>query len=146
MVAIYRHDITVPAAAIDGNGHLNNVEYVRWMQMVAIDHAQHTTCAQATADAGATWFARSHRIEYLRPAFEGEQLAILTWCSEIRKVRAQRQYRFWRWADHTIVATGETDWVFADAQTGRPRAMPAAVANAFETATDDQASAMLLQN
>lgn len=144
MVAIYRYDLTVPAAAIDGNGHLNNVEYVRWMQMVAIAHAQHTPCAQATADVGATWVARSHRIEYLRPAFEGEQLAILTWITEIRRVRAQRQYRFFRVADQTVVATGETDWVFADAQTGRPRTIPAAVANAFETATNDQASEMLL--
>jgi len=136
MEAIYRYDITVPAEAIDENGHLNNVEYVRWMQRVAIAHAQHTPCAQATADAGATWIARSHRIEYLRPAFEGEQLVILTWCAEIRKVRAQRQYRFFRLADQTVVATGETDWVFADAQTGRPRAMPAAVVSAFEVVTN----------
>lgn len=33
---IYRYDITVPAAAIDDNNHLNNVTYVQWMQTVAI--------------------------------------------------------------------------------------------------------------
>lgn len=145
MSAIFRYDITVPASAIDENGHLNNVEYVQWMQRVAIAHAKHTGCAQATAEVGATWVARSHRIDYLRPAFEGEQLVILTWCAEIRKVRAQRKYRFLRLADQNILATGETEWVFADAQTGRPRSMPANVSSAFEVVADDTALAALEQ-
>ncbi|WP_353962721.1 acyl-CoA thioesterase [Acaryochloris thomasi] len=101
-------------------------------------------CAQATAEVSATWVARSHRIEYLRPAYEGEQLTILTWCAEIRKVRAQRKYRFFRLADQAILATGETDWVFADAQTGRPRAMPTAVVTAFEIMADVTAAETLL--
>ncbi|MGB7416746.1 MAG: thioesterase family protein, partial [Thermosynechococcaceae cyanobacterium] len=127
-------------------GHLNNVEYVQWMQVVAIAHAQHTTCAQSTAAVGATWIAKSHRIEYLRPAFEGEPLAILTWCAEIKRVRAQRQYRFFRLADQAVLAVGETEWVFADAQTGRPRAMPTAVANAFDVVTDEPSIETLLSN
>ncbi len=137
MSAVFRYDITVPASAIDGNGHLNNVEYVKWMQMVAIAHAQHTGCTQSTTAVGATWVARSHRIDYLRPAFEGEQLAILTWCAEMRKVRSQRKYKFFRLADQAVLATGETDWVFADAQTGRPRSIPVNIANAFEVLTHD---------
>ncbi len=34
MSAIYAYEITVPASAIDENGHLNNVAYVQWMQDV----------------------------------------------------------------------------------------------------------------
>ncbi|MEO1394018.1 MAG: thioesterase family protein [Cyanobacteria bacterium J06634_5] len=128
---IYRYDITVPAAAIDDNNHLNNVTYVQWMQTVAIAHANHTRCAQATAEAGCTWIVRAHQVEYLRPAFEGNKIAVLTWISRIRKVRAQRKYKFFRVADQVVLATGETDWVFAEASTGRPRAMPPAVATAF---------------
>lgn len=137
MSAIYRYDITVPASAIDENGHLNNVEYVRWMQTAAIAHANHTPCTRETSAAGATWIVRAHRIEYLRPAFEGEQIAILTWISNIRKVRSQRQYKFFRVSDQTLLATCETDWVFVDAQTGTPLAIPAAVATAFEIVSNE---------
>ncbi|MEM9091280.1 MAG: thioesterase family protein [Cyanobacteria bacterium P01_F01_bin.53] len=143
MSAIYRYDITVPASAIDENEHLNNVTYVQWMQTVAIAHANHTICAQATAEAGCTWVVRAHQVEYLRPAFEGEKIAVLTWISSVRKVRAQRKYKFFRVSDQAILATGETDWVFADASTGRPRAIPPAVATAFPIITDENAPTTL---
>lgn len=137
MSAIYRYEITVPAEAIDENGHLNNVEYVRWMQAAAIAHANHTPCTRETSAVGATWIVRAHRIEYLRPAFEGEKIVILTWISSIRKVRSQRKYTFFRPSDQTTLATGETDWVFVNAQTGKPLSIPAAVAAAFEIVSDE---------
>jgi len=138
-LAIYRYDVTVPASAIDENGHLNNVEYVRWMQAASIAHAHHTPCTRQTNAVVATWVVRSHRIEYLRAAFEGEQLAILTWISEIKKVRSQRKYTFFRVADQAILAQCETDWVFVDAQTGKPLSIPQAVADSFELVSDAQA-------
>ena len=35
---IFRHEFTVPEDVIDGNGHVNNVAYLRWMIDVAIRH------------------------------------------------------------------------------------------------------------
>lgn len=131
-LAIYRYDITVPDSAIDENGHLNNVAYVQWMQDVAIAHANHTDCTRETNAVGATWVVRAHQIEYLRPAFEGERIVVLTWITTIRKVRSQRKYSFFRPSDQTVLATGETDWVFVNAQTGKPLSIPPAVASAFE--------------
>lgn len=136
MSAIYRYDVNVTASEIDENRHLNNVTYVQWMQDVAIAHANHTACTRETNAVGATWVVRAHRVEYLKPAFEGEKIAILTWITNIRKGRSQRKYSFFRSADQTVLATGETDWVFVDAQTGRPLSIPAAVANAFELVTE----------
>ena len=136
MSSIYRYDVTVPASAIDENGHLNNVTYVQWMQDAAIAHSNHTTCTQKTNAVGATWVVRAHRVEYLKPAFEGEQIVVLTWVANIRKVRSQRKYSFFRPTDQTILATGETDWVFVSAQTGKPLSIPPTVATAFELVTD----------
>jgi acyl-CoA thioester hydrolase len=143
MSAIYRYDFTVPAEAIDENGHLNNVEYVRRMQSAAIAHANSTPCTQETNALGASWIVRAHRIEYLRPAFEGEQLAILTWIATIRKVRSQRKYKFFRIADQALLASCETDWVFVNAKTGNPLAIPTTVASAFEILPDDKAPTAL---
>lgn len=139
MSAIYRYDITVPHSAIDENKHLNNVTYVQWMQDAAIAHANHTACTQETNAVGATWVVRAHRVKYLKPAFEGEEIAILTWITTIRKVRSQRKYKFFRISDQAVLAQCETDWVFVNVKTGSPMAIPTQVANAFEILPDEQA-------
>ena len=40
MNSVYRWEFQVPAAAVDANGHVNNVEYVRWMQEAAVLHSE----------------------------------------------------------------------------------------------------------
>ena len=129
---IYRHEFTVASASVDENGHVNNVEYVKWMQDTAVAHSDTVGCSRATQEAGATWVARSHRIEYLRPAFAGDRIAALTWVCNFRKVRSIRKYKFLRTTDGAVLAEGETDWVFVDAATGRPRSIPEIVSSLFE--------------
>ena len=132
MNAICRFELEATLAVVDGNRHVNNVAYVQWMQDAAVRHAETSGCAQATAAIGATWVARSHQIEYLRPAFAGDTITVLTWVADFRKVRSRRRYRFIRAADRTVLAEGETDWVFVDARTGRPRAIPEAIQQLFQ--------------
>jgi acyl-CoA thioester hydrolase len=115
--SIYRHEFTVSQDAMDMNGHVNNVIYVQWMQDVAILHCDATGGTEATHAAGATWVARSHRIEYLKPAFSNETVMALPWVVEFRRVRSLRRYRFLRKSDDTLLARGETDWVFVDTET-----------------------------
>jgi acyl-CoA thioester hydrolase len=132
MIRVYRHEIQVPPSAIDENGHVNNVQYVQWMQDAAVQHSNAAGCTQVTLDLGATWVIRSHRIEYLRPAFQGDHLVVLTWVSNFRKVRSLRKHRFFRVSDKAVLANGETDWVLVDAQSGRPMAIPDNLASVFE--------------
>lgn len=129
MDSFHQYPLLVPQEAIDENGHANNVEYVRWMQQAAISHADAAGCTEATKKAGASWVVRSHHVEYLRPVFAGDQLAITTWVSTLRKSSSLRKYIFRR--ENAVVAQGETLWVFVDAQTGRPRAIPEDVFTAF---------------
>jgi len=136
--AIHRHSILVGRKAVDENGHVNNVQYVQWMQDAAIEHSERTGCTRLTRDVGAMWVARSHTIEYLRPAYQGERLTVLTWVTNWRKVRSLRKYRFIRDADGALLARGETDWVFVDATTGRPRNIPDEVAEVFVLVPPDQ--------
>lgn len=136
--AIHRHTLVVGRKALDENGHVNNVQYVQWMQDAAVEHSDRTGCTRLTREAGAMWVARSHTIEYLRPAFQDERITVLTWVSNWRKVRSLRKYRFVREADGALLARGETDWVFVDATTGRPRNIPVEVAGAFVLVPPDQ--------
>ena len=75
-------------------------------------------------EAGATWVARSHHIEYLKPVFAGEDVIALTWVEGFRRVKSLRRYQFLRQSDNVLLARGQTDWVFVDIASGRPKRVP----------------------
>jgi len=124
MNPIYKHDITVTADMVDGNGHVNNVAYIQWMQDAAVHHAQVSGCTQVSLSLGATWVVRTHHVEYLRPAFAGDTITVLTWVANFRRVGSLRKYKIIRAGDEAVVAQAETDWVFVDAKCGRPGRSP----------------------
>ena len=134
--AIYRHVFTVPKSAEDQNGHVNNVVYVQWMQDVAILHSDATGGTQAVQGTGAIWVVRSHTVEYLNPAFAGEEVTALTWIANFRRVKSLRRYKFVRSSDNTLLARGETEWVYVDTESGRPRSIPDEVARLYPIVED----------
>ena len=99
------------------------------MQEAAIRHPEAVT--EYKPPENTTWYAREHRIEYLLPVFLGEEIEVRTWLSEIKRVRAHRKYEFIRKSDGKVVVKGETDWVYVDAKTGKPIAIPAEVGKLF---------------
>lgn len=133
-VHVYR--VEVSRSAIDANGHANNVEFIRWMQEAAVSHADAVGCTAATLGAGATWVVRSHHIDYSRPAMEGDQIEVRTWVENVRRAFSLRKYEFFRPSDAAVLARGETDWVFIDLRTGRPRSIPDEIQLTFHTANE----------
>jgi len=133
---VHAYEFDVDAALIDANGHVNNVEFVRWMQEAAVRHADAAGCTAATVAAGATWVVRSHHIDYLRPALAGDRVRVLTWVADFRRAFSLRRYRFLKGTDETLLAKGETDWVFVDATAGRPRSVPEEIKRMFDVAPE----------
>ncbi|OAI41943.1 hypothetical protein AYO41_01335 [Verrucomicrobia bacterium SCGC AG-212-E04] len=127
----------VPAAAIDGNGHVNNVEYVRWMQEIAKSHADACGGATVVESLGAAWVVRSHHIEYLKPLREGDGVTIRTWVDRFDRVTSIRRYELIMAATGALVARGETKWVLIDVQSGRPRAITRELAACFGVGPDE---------
>ena len=75
-IAIYEKKIVVTEASIDILGHVNNREYLRWMEEVAIEHSAALGWPQERYMAEQhVWVAREHWIEYLRPAPLGLHVA-----------------------------------------------------------------------
>ncbi|MCW9050028.1 MAG: acyl-CoA thioesterase, partial [Deltaproteobacteria bacterium] len=75
MPKIYSHRFTIPTEANDENGHVNNVAYVQWMQDVATMHSDAQGCTRELyLSLNSSWIVRSHQIEYLRPAFAGDEI------------------------------------------------------------------------
>jgi acyl-CoA thioester hydrolase len=137
MDPVYRFEIRVSEAMLDGNRHVNNVAFVQWMQEAAMRHSEAAGCTRATVERGATWFVRAHHIEYLSPAFDGDTVLAQTWVANFRKIRSLRRYKFIRASDQVVLAQGETDWVFVDARTGRPRAIPGEIQDLFQIVPDE---------
>ena len=134
---IYRYEFIVPPEALDGNGHVNNVNYVQWMQDAATRHYESIGGVAPMQKLNATWVVRSHKIEYFLPAFAGERIEVRTWIASVRRVRSLRRYEFVRMADGKTLVKGETDWVFVDAKTGGPLAIPEDVAKVFPLLKDE---------
>ena len=136
---VFAQTFTVPESAIDGNGHVNNLEYLRWMQAVATAHsdAQGWTLARY-GETRTSWVIRSHAIEYLRPAFVGETLTVLTWISGFEERESLRHYLFWRERDRKVLARARTLWVFVEAETGRAQTIPDDFRSAFAVVAEEK--------
>jgi acyl-CoA thioester hydrolase len=138
MSRIFTHPFTVSADAIDVHRHVNNIEYLRWMQDVAIAHSTDLGWPMARyLKERYSWYIRSHFIEYLRPAKLNDALHLLTWVADLDECRSTRKYLFWRPEDHQIIARAETAWVFVDIRSGLPRPVSDAVREAFPIVTDE---------
>ncbi len=143
MPRILARTFDVPAEAIDGNGHVNNLEYVRWMQDVAVEHsAARGWPIERYLQTRTAWVVRKHTIEYVRPAFAGDSITVFTWVSGYRQSSSQRRFLFWRASDQQILVRAETLWVFVDAGSGRPRPIPEELVADFEVAADDEVLAL----
>ncbi len=129
--SVYRYKFPVSDDSIDANGHVNNVMYVRWMQEAAVRHFEALGGTAYLQQLGATWVVRSHRIEYLAPAFASEEIQVSTWVANVRRVRSLRRYEFARAADDRLLVRGETEWVFVDAGDGRPILIPEQITRLF---------------
>jgi acyl-CoA thioester hydrolase len=80
---------------------------------------------------GQGWVARSHFIEYLRPAYARDEIIVETHVSEMKKVTSTRVYRVVRRSDGEPLAKAETQWAFIDYATGKPTRIPQEIVQAY---------------
>ena len=139
MPAIFEFPHTVQLEEIDGQGHVNNIEYLRWLQDAAVAHsaAQGWTTERYRA-AGAVFVVRSHLIEYLQPAFAGEEIKVVTWVSNFGKITSLRKYLVVRPSDNTVLANAQTNWAFISWPKRTPKRCPPELVEAFVIVTEDQ--------
>ena len=120
------------------HGHLNNANYLRYMQETAFD---------ASAAAGydlerykameRLWLVRESGIKYLQPLLYNDRVVVKTWVADFRRVSSRRVYEFYRLSladeqhvppeDGQLAASAYTDWAFIDTARDRPTAIPAAL-------------------
>jgi len=140
---VFESFVRVRFNEVDSLGHVNNAVYLVYLEQAAIDHAVAAGLGvDRLAAFGGAFLAYRHEIVYLRPAYAGDVLRILTWLGEPQGARVTRHYVivkdeelptplvFGQLRRGSDVAVGEakvvrssTDWVFANGR-GRPQRIP----------------------
>ncbi|ALW88405.1 acyl-CoA thioesterase [Deinococcus actinosclerus] len=134
-----RHEqvVTVQPGDLDDLHHVNNTVYLAWCEDVARAHALRLGMGtDALSALGAVPVARQHVITYHRPALLGDQVRVRTALTLHAGVRSVRAYALDRVnpgdpADGVRLAECQTEWVWVDPGTGRPKRAPAPVSAAF---------------
>ena len=116
---------------LDDRDHVNNVVYVRWVMDAATDHW--LTVASAESRAEVAWVALRHEIDYLAPAFLGDEVVVRTWVGGSKGLSFERHAEVRRESDGKILARSRTLWAPVDARTGRPRRVSAELRAQFST-------------
>ncbi len=137
MPAIYSHHRVVQPDEIDRLGHANNLVYLRWMLDAAVAHSSAQGWDTAAYERlGAVFVVRAHTIQYLRPAFEKEEIIVRTWVASFRRASSLRRYEMIRATDEKFLATATTEWAFVDLATRLPTRIHPQVIAAFELLPD----------
>ena len=130
-------DHTVARDEVDGPGHVNNVNYLQWLEDCAWAHSTARGFdVAAMRRLGAAMVVRESRLQYLQATFEGDLLLIGDWLSHCDgRLRATRTFQIVRPADAATIMRAQIDYVCIDIASGRPKRMPDAFAQAFHTGT-----------
>ena len=123
---------TAEQADVDEQGHISNVAYVRWIQEVAMAHSSARGFEpDAYRALGAVFVVRRHEVDYLRPAYAGDELELSTRVLWWRAAQCERETRIIRLRDQALIAQGRTVWVYVSTTSGKPRRIPKELEAAF---------------
>ncbi len=137
MPAVFEYPHIVRPDEIDGVGHVNNLEYVRWLQSAAVAHSTAQGWPpEAYHQLGHGWVVRSHFIEYLLPAFVNDKVVVRTWVADMKRVTSLRKYEIIRTSDGKQLATAATNWAFVKFATHQICRVPLEVSGAFQLVQD----------
>ena len=114
---------------IDNLGHVNNVQYLYWVQIAAHNHWQELT-KMITEPIG-VWVVRSHSIIYKNEAFEGEILTLETYVKQCREVLSERIVEIYN-PKQILLAQCSTQWCYLDANNQKPTPIPNSILELFE--------------
>ncbi len=75
---------------------------------------------------------------FYAPVVYGEELELLTWVSDFRRVQSNREYYVRRVSDDAPILRARGNWVFMDTQTLQPQRIPPNVMDEFEPTGENE--------
>src|SRR5437763_14488487 len=115
---VFEMTVPVQSADIDGQNHVNNTVYLRWVQDVAMAHWQ--AIASSVTQEAIGWVVVRHEIDYKTPATLDDEIVLRTWVGKASRLTFERFTEIRRKSDRQLLSQARTLWCPINAQTGRP--------------------------
>jgi acyl-CoA thioester hydrolase len=132
MKKVFSFPITVTSEHIDSLKHVNNEIYIKWLLQAADAHSSSLGfTVQKFLEDNACFVVRRHEVDYLAPAYLGEELIVDTWITYIKQKKSTRVYNIKRKSDERILIRAQTLWVYIDLATGKPIEIPEKIIGPF---------------
>lgn len=127
MTASHSHPIDITPEDIDFMGHVNNANYLSWVQDAVVAHWQKIAPTHAVTEH--LWVALKHEITYRKPAFLNDEVFAEVILQKVQGARAFYDTVIKRGED--VLAEVKSSWCCLDAETLRPTRIAQDVAEYF---------------
>lgn len=126
----------VTAAHIDGLGHVNNAVYLQWLEQCAWKHSESLGLSlDSYQELDRAMVIRRHELDYLQAAFEGDDLIVATWITDMQKrTRLTRSFQIVRKQDGVTLLRAKSYFVCMAISDGRPKRMPDSFVDSYGSA------------
>ena len=121
---------TVIANDIDHLNHVNNIRYLEWIQVLAAAHWKSVSTAIQRKEN--VWVVMRHEIDYMGPAFEGDQLQLKTYVSKCEGATSIREVEIINTRTGKLLVKSKTKWCMTDPKTKRPKRIPNNLLSIFD--------------
>lgn len=118
----YQYDLQVKKEHLDALDHVNNVQYLQWVQEIAGAHWE-SLIKDKESDYG-IWVVRSHTINYKRSAKQNDLLTLKTHVALTEGYLSQRIVEIYFKDTTTLVAQCTTQWCYLDPKTQKILRIP----------------------
>lgn len=109
----HEKEIIITQEFLDSNQHVNNVQYVHWVEMMAAEHWD--LLKDKTPYAHGVWFLVDHHIQYKKQVYKGDKLLMKTYPMKPEGIRQPRKVEFYK--DGELIVDSLTKWVLIDPKT-----------------------------
>lgn len=110
---VYEREISITKEFLDVYQHVNNVQYVKWVEMIATEHWD--AIKHKSRYKNNIWFLVDHHIQYKKQVLLGETLTIKTYPEETEGLRQPRKVEFYRAGE--LVVDSRTLWIMLHPKT-----------------------------
>lgn len=115
---IYEKKLVVEEKHLDKQKHVNNVQYVQWVQDVAEEHWE--ARASEEQKSKVIWVVIKHEISYKKEAFLGDRISLQTYVGDTTHVTSIRHVIIKNADTNKLLAEAKTTWCLLDSETKKP--------------------------
>lgn len=116
---IHTKTFTVTENHLDELQHVNNVQYVHWVEEIAAEHWN--LLKDRTQYRNDYWVLMDHHIQYKKQVFRGEEITVKTYPENPDGLRQPRKVEFY--VDGKLAVDSRTLWVLFDGETQKIKRM-----------------------